>query len=77
MLEKEGGIRDLKRQVRHKLVVNGVLIATYVSDAEYVVTDTNKKVIEDTKSPMTKKLPPYRMKKALMKALFSIDIFET
>lgn len=77
LLQNSGHIRDLKRQVRHKLVVNGVLIATYVSDAEYVWTATGRKEVEDTKSPMTKKLAPYRMKKALMKALFGIVILET
>lgn len=63
--------------MKHKLVVNGVLIATYVSDAEYTDVKTGKFVIEDTKSPITKKLAPYRMKKALMKALFDIVIQET
>jgi hypothetical protein len=76
-LEKAGEIKDLKRQVRHKLVVNNVLIAVYVSDAEYTVASTGKHVVEDTKSPMTKKLVPYRMKKALVKALFNIVILET
>jgi hypothetical protein len=63
--------------VRHKLVVNGQLIATYVSDAEYLDCKTGKHIVEDTKSPMTKKLAPYRMKRALMKALFDIVILET
>lgn len=58
-------------------MVNGVLIATYVSDAEYVDTATSKHIVEDTKSPMTKKLAPYRMKRALMLALFGIKILET
>jgi hypothetical protein len=77
LLEKAGEIRDLKRQVRHKLVVNGVLIAVYVSDAEYITVSTGKHVVEDTKSPMTKKLAPYRMKRALMLGLFGIKILET
>jgi hypothetical protein len=76
-MEKAGEIRDLKRQVRHKLVVNGTLIAVYASDAEYVVVATGKHVVEDTKSPITKKLAPYRMKRALMLALFGIKILET
>jgi hypothetical protein len=58
-------------------VVNGVLIATYVSDAEYVEVATGRKIVEDTKSPMTKKLAPYRMKRQLMLALFGIKILET
>ena len=77
LLEKAGVIKDLKRQVRHKLVVNGVLIATYVSDSEYITVATGKHTVEDTKSPMTKKLAPYRMKRQLMKALFNIVILET
>ena len=77
LLEKAGEIKDLKRQTRHKLVVNGCLIATYVADAEYIETASGKKIVEDTKSPMTKKLAPYRMKRALMLALFGIKILET
>jgi hypothetical protein len=76
-MEKAGEIRYLKRQVRHKLVVNGILIAVYISDAEYDVVATGKHVVEDTKSPITKSLAPYRMKRDLMKALFGIVILET
>ena len=77
LLEKVGVIKDLKKQVRHKLVVNNVLIAVYVSDSEYVDVATGKHIVEDTKSPVTKKLAPYRMKRQLMKALFGITILET
>jgi len=58
-------------------VVNNVLIATYVSDAEYDDCVSGKHIVEDTKSPMTKKLAPYRMKRALMLALLGINILET
>ena len=77
LLEKAGEIRYLKRQVRHKLVVNGVLIATYISDHEYDIVSTGEHVVEDTKSPITKELAPYRMKRQLMEALFGIKILET
>lgn len=76
-MEKTGVIKDLKRQVPFKLVVNGTLICKYIADAQYIDVATGKTVVEDTKSPVTKKLAPYRMKRQLMKALFGITILET
>jgi hypothetical protein len=35
-----------------------------------------KTVVEDVKSPATVKLPEYRIKKALMKAVHDVDIQE-
>lgn len=77
LLQTVGMIKDLKRQVRHKLIVNDVLIATYISDFEFTCLSTGRHIVEDTKSPVTKKLPTYRMKKKLMMALHKIDITET
>ncbi len=77
LLEKLGEIKNLKRQVPYKLVVNGVLISKYIPDAEYDDCFTGKHVVEDTKSVFTKNLRPYKMCKKLMKALFNIDILET
>jgi hypothetical protein len=57
--------------------VNGELIAKYISDAEYTDCKTGKHIVEDTKSPMTKKLPLYRLKKKLLHALHGIVILET
>lgn len=75
LLERIGQISDLKRQVRYPLVVNGVHIAVYVAD--FVYTRDDNLIVEDVKSPATKKIPTYRMKKSLMFALFGIDILET
>lgn len=36
-----------------------------------------RRVIEDVKSPITRKNPVYRIKKKLMKAIYDIDILET
>jgi hypothetical protein len=77
LLEKAGVIKDLKRQVTYKLVVNDVLISKYICDAQYTDCITGKLVVEDTKSPITKKLASYRMKRALMLGLFGIRILET
>jgi hypothetical protein len=70
-------IKDLKRQVTFNLVVCGQHIAKYIADATYTDVDTGELIVEDTKSPATKKLSEYRMKKALMKALFGHVILET
>ena len=73
-LEHDGDIRDLRRQVKYALVVNGFHIADYIADAVYVRHGIE--IIEDTKSPFTRKDPYYRLKKKLFQALFSKDIKE-
>ena len=62
-------------QVRYDLVVNNINIGFYKAD---FVTYKHGKVLEviDVKSEMTKKLPVYRLKKKLMKAIYGIDIVE-
>jgi len=60
-----GDIRNLKRQVEYKLVVNGVLIGKYTADfdyekkhgvrgLEYVTHDNWIEVTEDVKGAMTR-----------------------
>lgn len=72
LLERAGQITSLRRQVSHRLEVNGTLIAFYRSDFEYV--ERGKHVVEDFKGVRT---PEYRIKRALMKACHGIEIFET
>jgi hypothetical protein len=62
-------------QVKYDLVVNGVKIGFYKAD---FVTYKHGKILEviDVKSEMTKKLPVYRLKKKLLKAIYNIDIVE-
>ena len=73
--QKAGLIDSFKMQVRYDLVVNGIMIGFYKAD---FVTYKHGKVLEviDVKSEMTKKLPVYRLKKKLMKAIYGIDIVE-
>jgi Protein of unknown function (DUF1064) len=68
-------ISDLRLQVKYDLVVNGVKVAAYVADFVYFKDGIEK--IEDVKSDMTRKLPVYRLKKKLMKAIYGIEILET
>jgi hypothetical protein len=72
--QQRGQISQLRRQVRFGLVVNGVHVCDYVADAVYV--EAGRRVVEDTKSAFTRKLPVYRLKRKLMKAVHGIEIRE-
>lgn len=67
LLERGGAIKDLQRQVKLPIKVNGKHIAFYVAD--FVYQDGKRKVVEDYKSPATMKLPDFRLKWKLMQAL--------
>lgn len=74
LLEHAGSIRCLRRQVPYALVVEGVLVATYIAD--FVYADGESTVVEDHKSPRTRKLKDFRIKVKLMQALHGIQIRE-
>jgi len=67
LLEKGGVIRDLKRQVKFKFVVNDRLITTLRVDATYVVVETGRKTVDEAKGPET---PEYKIKRELFMALY-------
>lgn len=73
-LERAGAIRDLVLQPRHKIIVNGELICTYVGDFEY---DKELKdgewihILEDVKGVET---PEFKLKRKLMKAVHGVEI---
>jgi hypothetical protein len=73
--EKAKLIDKFEMQVRYDLVVNSQKIGFYKAD---FVTYKNGKVLDviDVKSEMTKKLPVYRLKKKLVKAIYGFDIVE-
>jgi hypothetical protein len=74
MLEAAGEIRSLRRQVTFPLEVNGRVVARYIADAVY--ERDGRIVVEDTKSPVTRKLPVYRLKYKLMQACHGVEIHE-
>ncbi len=74
VMEHSGVIRQLKLQVVFPIVVNGVKICKYIADFTY--TEKEILVCEDVKSEFTRKLPVYRLKKKLMKAIHGIEIRE-
>lgn len=66
-------ISQLTRQVEHIIQVNGISVAKYISDFEYL-DKSGAKVVEDTKSVATESLEAFRIKKALMKVVYNIDV---
>lgn len=76
LLERAGQLSNLSRQVRLPLRVNGKLVCTFIPDFSYVSAD-GKEVIEDVKSPITRKHPVYRIKVKLLEALTGQKVLET
>lgn len=72
LLERQGAITDLRRQVPYPLVVNGEKVGTFVSD--YTYREDGETIVEDYKGYAT---PLYRLKKRLMSALYRIEIRES
>lgn len=76
LLQANGELRNLRRQVKYRLEVNGVLIATYKADFVYeeLRKDVWSEVVEDSKGFPNDRWP---MKKKLMRAIHGIEVRET
>lgn len=80
--EREGKIKNLRREVPYRLEVNGFLVCKYVADHVYerplekVGGGWTETVVEDVKSLITRKNRAYRIKVKLMKAIHGIEIHE-
>jgi uncharacterized protein DUF1064 len=74
LLAMTGHIEDLCRQWAFDLRVNGKLICKYIADFTY--KENGVVIVEDVKSPATRKLPAYRIKFKLMQAIHGITIRE-
>ena len=66
-----GEIFNLYLQVEFQLSV-----CTYVADFTYQLASTEKLCVEDVKSPATRKLPVYRLKKKMMMMEKGIEVLE-
>lgn len=71
---RAGEIQALDLQKRIRLIVNGIVVCTYVADFAYI--EKGKRVVEDVKSRITRKLPVYILKKKLLKAIYGVEIME-
>lgn len=76
MRQTEGEICDLELQVAFILETDDKKICSYIADSVYKIVQTGKTIVEDTKSPVTRRLAPYRLKKRLMLLKFGIEIKE-
>lgn len=76
VLAKCGMIQDLRLQVPFEVCPkkNGNHRARYYV-ADFVYTENGKRIIEDVKSPITRKNPVYSLKKALVLANYPEYIF--
>jgi len=70
LLEREGSIQNLERQVRYKFELNGVHICDYVLDHRYNIGPFL--IHEDFKGRII--TPEFIIKKKMMKAFFGIDV---
>lgn len=76
-LERAGQLSDLKLQPAFPLDVNGHPVCRYVADFSYrQPAGSERLVVEDVKSPITRKNPAYRIKNKLFKALKGFEITE-
>jgi hypothetical protein len=74
LLERAGQITGLKVHPAFPLDVNGHPVCRYVGDFAYVRGGVE--VVEDVKSPITRKHPVYRLKAKLFEALRGFPVTE-
>lgn len=74
-LQKAGSISHLKCQPVFKYLSDDKkkVLFKYIADFDYC-TDDGSYTVEDVKSPMTAKLPVFRLKKKLIEDRFKIEI---
>lgn len=72
LLLKAGEIKNLERQKRFEIVpkTETERAVFYVADFCYLEVKTNKMIVEDVKSPATKKNKEYIIKRKLFKYLY-------
>ena len=70
-----GEIGEIDLQPRYPLIVNGMLIGTYIADFRYPELPSGRVCVIDVKSAATR-TPVYRLKKKLVHALYNVTIIE-
>lgn len=73
-LLKSGLIKNLRTQIKYDFIFNDIKITSYVADFVYFCVKKDKQVVEDVKGYKTRE---YLIKKKMMKAFYSVDIYET
>ncbi len=77
LLEKAGRVTLVAVHSPHPIRVQDVFIANYEADFVWEDRVTGQTVVEDVKSPATRKKESYRLKKKLVEAIYGIQIRET
>lgn len=73
--QKAGRIQGLRHHKTYKLYgKNGAVVARYEADFVYICN--GRLVVEDVKSEITRKLPTWKIKRALMLDNYGIDVVE-
>lgn len=77
-LGRAGAIRKLMTQIPISLVVNSIVVGSYVPDFQYdeLIDGRWVPVFEDVKSVATARKDVYRLKKKLVAAIYGIQIRE-
>ena len=79
-LQKLGLIKNLERQKKYVLQPSfkfaGKTIREIAYIADFVYEENGKQVVEDVKSPITRKNPIYKLKKKMMMYVLGIEIKE-
>lgn len=73
-MEKAKSIRDLERQIKYDIIVNGQKICRYVADFRYKKIEddgSETEIVEDAKGVET---ADFKLKKKLMLAVHGIEI---
>lgn len=79
ILKKAGVIDRLEVHPKYEFVINGFKVCTYSADFRYHKAGSilsKDMIVEDVKSPFTRKKDSYRIKIKLMKAVYGIEIKE-
>lgn len=74
LLQRAGRINTLTVQPKFRMEIEGVHVCDYIADFSYY--EAGRYVVEDVKSPATRKHPVYRLKNKLFRALYGFPITE-
>ena len=73
--DKKDRVVSYESQVVYPIVINKIPVCKYIADFRVLYADGRIEIV-DVKSAFTKKLPVYRLKNKLMKAVYGIDLIE-
>ncbi len=77
LLERVGAIKDLVLQPMYDLIAcNGEIVGRFTPDFQYFSLELGRLVVEDIKSPITKRETAYNLRKRLFEACHGIMLTE-